>query len=108
MLPYKRERLLELLTHWSMVTTYDLLEISHLLGVLENHTKYARWARCWYFALQNHVCRALHAQYQIISWWYKRHDQELRFTQQLPATLLHHVDGLVTRDKAQLLWSTRQ
>jgi hypothetical protein len=23
------------------VTTYDLLEISHVLGVLENHTKYA-------------------------------------------------------------------
>jgi hypothetical protein len=108
MLPYKRERLLELLTHWSTVTTYDLLEISHLLGVLENHTKYARWARCWYFAPQNHVRRALHALYQIISRRYKWHEQELHFTWQLPATLLHGVDGLVARDKAQLLWSTRQ
>jgi hypothetical protein len=108
MLPYKRERLLELLTHWTSVSTYDLLEISHLLGTLENHTKYARWARCWYFALQNHVRRALFARYQIIRRSYKRQEQELRFTRQLPSTLLHRVDALVSRDQAQLLWSTRQ
>ena len=59
MLPYKWERLLGTLRPWALASSYDLFEISHLLGVLDNHTKYARWARCWYFALQNHVRRAL-------------------------------------------------
>jgi hypothetical protein len=108
MLPYKRERLLELLLHWTSATTYDLLEISQLLGVLENHMKYARWARCWYFALQNHVRRALFARYQILKRVYKRREQELRFSRQLPASLLHRIDSLVARGQAQLLWSTRQ
>jgi hypothetical protein len=108
MLPHKRERLLQLLLHWASATSYDLLEIAQLLGVLENHTKYARWARCWYFALQNHARRALSTRYQIILRRYKRQEQELRFTRQLPATLLHRVDTLVARDKAHLLWTTRQ
>jgi hypothetical protein len=108
MLPYKRDRLLELLRFWTSSLSYDLLEISHLLGVLENHTKYARWARCWYFALQNHARRALFARYQILARQYQRRGQELRFARQLPVSLLHRVDSLVAKDKALLLWSTRQ
>jgi hypothetical protein len=107
-LPYKRERLLQLLLQWASATSYDLLEIAQLLGVLENHTKYTCWAWCWYFALQNHALRALSTRYQIIRRRYKQQEQELRFTRQLPATLLHRVDTLVARDKAHLLWTTRQ
>jgi hypothetical protein len=84
MLPYKRECLIALLRQWTTASTYDLLQISQLLGVLENHTKYARWARCWYFALQNHVRRALFARYQILARRFQRREQELRFTRQLP------------------------
>jgi hypothetical protein len=108
MLPYKRDRLLELLRLWVKAQSYDLLEISQLLGVLENHTKYARWARCWYFALQNHVRRALFARYQILTRQYHQKGQELRFSRQLPVSLLHRLESLVAKDKAQLLWSTRQ
>jgi hypothetical protein len=42
MLPYKRERLATLLRQWVDASSYNLVEISHLLGTLENHTKYAR------------------------------------------------------------------
>jgi hypothetical protein len=64
LLPYKRERLAILLRHWMAAPSYSLLEIAQLLGTLENHTKYARWARCWFSALQNHVRQALHVRYQ--------------------------------------------
>jgi hypothetical protein len=108
MLPYKRERLLELLHHWVSTPTFDLLDLSRLLGVLENHTKYARWARCWYFALQNHVRRILFARYQILERRYGRQGHEARFTRHLPASLMHRLSSLIARDKARLLWSTRQ
>jgi hypothetical protein len=108
MLPHKRERLLGVLRPWVHASSYDLFEIAHLLGVLENHTKYARWARCWYFSLQNHARRALFTRYQILARRYKREEHVLRFSRQLPASLLNRVDSLISRDQAQLLWSTRQ
>jgi hypothetical protein len=108
MLPYKRERLAILLRHWNDAPSYSLLEIAQLLGTLENHTKYARWARCWFSALQNHVRRALHTRYQILSRKYNQQGQELRFKRQLPTSLLHRVDSLIARDKAHLLWSSQQ
>jgi hypothetical protein len=108
MLPYKHERLAALLRQWTEAQSYSLLEIAQLLGTLENHTKYARWAHCWYSTLQNHVHRALHARYAILSRKYNHRDQEARFLRQLPLPLVHHVESLVARDKAHLLWSTRQ
>jgi hypothetical protein len=92
MLPYKRERLAALLRQWTEAQSYSLLEIAQLLGTLENHTKYAR---CWYSTLQNHVCRALHARYAILSRKYNHWDQEARFLHQLPLSLVHHVESLV-------------
>jgi hypothetical protein len=97
MLPYKRERLGALLCQWTETQSYSLLEIAQLLGVLENHTKYARWARCWYSTLQNHVRRALHARYAILSCKYSRRDQEARFLHQLPPSLVHRVELPETR-----------
>ena len=108
MLQYKRERLGDLLRQWSQPRSCDLLELAHLLGVLENHTKYARWARCWYCALQNHARRVLFTRYQILARRYSRKEMEIRFARQLPVTLLHRLDSLIARDRAQLLWSTRQ
>ena len=108
MLPYKRDQLLLLLKDWLSKKTYDILELAHLLGVLENHTKYARWARCWYFALQNCARRILHTRHQILIRRYKRNQRELYFDKQLPRHLKDRVGSLVARDKAMLLWSTRQ
>ena len=108
LLPYKKVQLLELLELWVGKTSFDLLAIAHLLGVIENHTKYARWARCWYFSLQNAVRRALFTRFKIIERRYNQKGEEFRLTRQLPPNLLDRVHSLIARDKAQLLWSTRQ
>ena len=108
LLPHKQEQLLTLLDEWSTKTHFDLLEIAHLLGVLENHTKYARWARCWYFSLQNSVRRALTTRYQIVHRRYKRQDREFVLLRQLPPHLSDRMFTIIAREKAHLLWSTRQ
>ena len=105
---YKRDLLLVLLTEWSTKETFDLLEICQLLGVLENHTKFARWARCWYFALQNAVRRALHTRYQILQRRFNQAGREKSLTRVLPGQLLDRLHSLIAREKAQVIWSTRQ
>jgi len=108
LLDYKRERLITLLSVWISKGRYDLLEISHLLGTLENHTRYARWARCWYFTLQNAVRRILFQRFKIVDRIYNRKGREATLRQQLPSDIEARVHSLIVREKAQLLWSTRQ
>lgn len=108
LLPYKRQQLLEVLESWLPKPSFDLLEIAQLLGIIENHTKYARWARCWYFSLQNAVRRALFQRFQIVQRRYKRADREFFLLRELPAQLVDRLYVLIAREKAQILWSTRQ
>ncbi|CAB9527062.1 hypothetical protein SEMRO_1935_G306360.1 [Seminavis robusta] len=108
MLPHKKDQLLELLQVWVSRSSFDLLEIAHLLGTLENHTKYARWARCWCCALQNAVRRALTARFHIVSRRFNRAGREVHLRRELPASLLGRIESLVLRERAKLLWTTRQ
>lgn len=108
LLPYKRDQLLALLLEWLAKSTFDLLEVAHLLGVIENHTKYARWARCWYFSFQNSVRRALLVRYQIIARRYNRQGREYVILRELPSHLKERMFSIIAREKAQLIWTTRQ
>ena len=108
MLPHKKEQLLALLLEWEPKQSFDIVEIANLLGVLENHTKCAQWARCWHFALQNCVWRILHACYEILSWRHKQDQREHEFRQQLPSHLQDQICSLVAREKVLLLWNAQQ
>lgn len=108
LLDYKREQLQELLSEWSVKPSFELLEIAQLLGVLENHTRYARWARCWYSSLQNAVRRMLFQRHKILERIYSKAGKRQFLTRQLPSYLAHRVDTLIARDRAQLLWATKQ
>ncbi len=87
MLPYKREQLQQDLHLWVTRPSFDILELSKLLGTLENHTKYAPWARCWYFALQNAVRRILLARYAILKRIYAKPGRADRVTRDLRSLL---------------------
>ena len=109
MLPHKRTELLQTLETWVTKPSYDLPEIASLLGLLDNHTKYASWARSWYFSLQNSVRTALSQRYSILR--RRQHHfaaQATSFRRALPSHLAKRVSGLVAREKARLIWSTRQ
>jgi len=66
LLDYKLDQLRTALERWTVMPSFDLLEIATLLGTLENHTRYARWARCWFFSLQNAARTILHGWYKIV------------------------------------------
>jgi hypothetical protein len=53
MLEYKRQELLARLDMWLAPASFLLAEAAELQGVLENHTRYVKWARAWFFAIQN-------------------------------------------------------
>ena len=67
LLDYKLDQLRTTLESWTVMPSFDLLEIATLLGTLENHTRYAQWARCWFFSLQNAVRTILHGWHKIVS-----------------------------------------
>ena len=97
--------LVELLQEWLLKVTYDLLEICRLLGVLENHTRYAPWARCWFFALQNEVRRHLHHQVHYASCTYnsKKRKDDLEAT--LPRAVRDQMIGThISKEKALAVW----
>ena len=108
LLDYKLDQLRTTLESWAVMPTFDLLEIATLLGTLENHTRYARWARCWFFSLQNAVRTILHGRYKIVSRVFNRSGRATTLRRQLPATLMTRLHSILARDKAQLLWATKQ
>jgi len=67
LLDYKLDQLQVMLREWLEKPSFDLLEVATLLGILENHTRYARWARCWFFTLQNAVRFILHGRFKIVN-----------------------------------------
>ncbi len=108
MLAYKREALISLLQLWQSTTEYSLHDIAQLIGVLEFHTRYARWARCWYFALQNAVCRALHKRFYALQRQYNRFAaREQAVCESLPTSLLDRLSSIVAKEKAVFLWNKR-
>ena len=107
-LDYKLDQLRELLTAWSKKSEYGMLELAQLLGILENHTRYARWARCWFYSLQNELRRILHGRYCIAERIMKRSNRTRYYSRQMPPQLYSRISVLLSRDKAQLLWSTKQ
>ena len=107
-LPYKLAQLRELFVSWETMRDFDLLEVSNLLGILENHTRYARWARCWYLSIQNAVRRALVQRYNIVKRMYQQEKRTRALSALLPPKLEGRIDTLISREKARLIWHTRQ
>ena len=107
-LPHKLEQLRLLLDHWESTARFDLMSLAHLLGTLENHTKYARWARCWYFSLQNATRRILFRRYHVVKRIHGDSTRGDRIRSTLPKHLEARIDSLIARDKATLLWKTKQ
>ena len=107
-LDYKLDQLKELLSAWTVKTEHGMLELAQLLGILENHTRCARWARCCFYSLQNEMRRILHGRFCVVERIMKRAGKGRYYSQLLPAQLSSRISVLIARDKAQLLWSTKQ
>ena len=108
MLPYKRVQLIATLRTWQSKADFDILELASLLGQLDNHTRYARWARAWYFGLQNGMRRCLKQRFHVLSRFRKRlADKAMDYSRQLPPSLAKRLSSLLARDQAALLWSSR-
>ncbi len=108
MLPYKRTALSELLLSWLQRSSFSLPDIANLIGILEFHTRYARWARCWYFAVQNTARRILHQRFYALKRLQNRfRAREVELRAVLPGPMLDRLSSIVAREKALFLWNSR-
>ena len=108
MLPCKRAELIANLQEWSTMQQFDLLQLAGLLGTLDNHTRYARWARCWFFGLQNAMRRCLNLRFHVLQ--RLRPQLSARASSimfQLPPSLAHRLAPLMARERAAFLWTSR-
>ena len=77
-----------------------------VLGQLDNHTRYVRWARCWYFCLTNCIRRDLNQRFHIVQRLRARTDaRAAAWRKSLPRELGNRLVTLIAREKASILWS---
>jgi hypothetical protein len=107
LLPYKRTRAIELLASWLQQKDFNLLEIAALHGVLESLTRFNRWGRSWFFALQNALRHELNRRYYIVKRIYEKKDNGEVLKHQLPTNLHHRIQSIIAQEKAKLLWNSR-
>ena len=108
LLPHKVASLRTLLQEWLSMDKFDLTQLAHLLGTLDNHTRYARWARCWYFTLVNssrdHLNHRYYAWHRVDA---KRNTTTRKQSLELPSHLADRLTSLLAKEKAAFLWSKR-
>jgi hypothetical protein len=102
----KHDQIVALLELWIEMKTFNLREISSLHGSLESLTRYIKWARPLFYALQNAIRSELKQRYNKLRGWYERSNRAASFREALPWALLQRLDSLIASDKAQMLWSS--
>jgi hypothetical protein len=108
MMPSKQVELLSHLKQWIDMSSYTLLEVARMLGLLEFHTKYTLWVRAWVFAISNVMSRYLKAWYFVILHNFKSSRLKEELCQQLPKAVQDLIPSLVAKEQVALLWNTQQ
>jgi hypothetical protein len=103
MLPYKRDQLLLELKGWLTTNaTYTLGDFARLSGILIDHSRICRWARCYIYNIINQLGTILDQRYGTLI---KGREEIIasRFNP-VPQGMQRRLDQLISRAKAQLLW----
>jgi hypothetical protein len=103
----KRAQMITLLEEWIPRDTFNLREISSLHGSLESLTRYIKWARPLFFALQNAIRLQLMARYHVLQRRYNASSRASSLGASLTPAVMHRLAGLIAGEKAQILWSSR-
>jgi hypothetical protein len=98
--------MLDTLTGWKTKIEFTLKEVSSLHGTLESLSRYNRWGRAWFFALQNAIRSEVIKSYHVLKRWYDSSGRPARLRNALPPSLSDRLSSLVAKDKASLLWNS--
>ena len=100
----KRTLLVAAILPWLNMTKFGLLEAGKLHGQLGSASTTCRWARATFFGLQNALRRAIAIKFCQVRAYYARSGRRQAIAGQLPANLWKRLEGLVSRDIADLMW----
>ena len=109
MCDYKRKQFLVHIDNWLAMTSLTLREVCTIVGMLEHHTRYAKWARAWFYTIQN----CLRLKYQAVYYAVKRRndrqpaeERQRKYEKILPKPLWKRIKGILSREEATLLWNS--
>ena len=111
MLPAKRALLIPLLEDWTRPKkTFTVQEAASLLGQLEDHIRYVRWAHIWIAPLHNEFkVLFLRCYYAMRRRWASNPQLEARYeimSRDLPRTMEKRLQGIIAKEQASFLWKT--
>ena len=113
MLEFKREAFIALLQEWVVPKkTFMLLDAAILLGNMENHTRYVRWANIWMAPLYNEFGRLFRQQHAVMKRIWAR-DPKLAsryavMARGLPSHLSYRLHNCIAKEQASFIWRTKQ
>jgi hypothetical protein len=106
MVPFKRDQLLIELKGWLVPgATFSLGDFARLTGILIDHARICRWARCYVYNIVNQMSNILHARYRMLIREHGR-DRAAQFSPP-PMGMQKRLLQLIARSKAHALWKHR-
>jgi hypothetical protein len=103
----KRQQVVNELYKWRSAQSFDLLEIATLHGILGALSRWCRWGRVHFFAIQNEIRRILRSKYNATKAVYLRQGRDLIRLAELPNNLMKRLTPLIASDIAKLLWFSK-
>ena len=112
MLPTKRALLIDAVREWTKPgKAFTLVEAATLLGQLENHTRYVRWAKSWMAVLYNEFRQLMTRTYHVLKRRWSNNPRLERhyaaMAKALPTNLKFRLNGCIAKDKAAFLWRSK-
>ena len=103
---YKRDQVIQELQLWLLKMSFTLRDAAQLAGLLESLSRYNKWLRAWFFALQNIIRTIIRQRYHIAKRVVERSGKRQKYEAMLSGTMRRRVEGLVARDIANFIWAT--
>lgn len=105
-LPHKREQAISDIELWLVMANFTLTDAAKLVGTIESFSRFSKWGRAWFYALQNAIRTVIKLRYNVASRMMRRSGKRQRYADALPSELRSRVDHLVGRDIADFIWAT--
>lgn len=103
----KRTQSLAELYPWLSIQDFSLPELASLHGLLGSLSRWCRWARPLFFAIQNEIRRILRVKFAALSAIYARSGRDISKFKDLPKHLEKRTASLIASAQAKLLWNSR-
>jgi hypothetical protein len=102
----RQQVLIKILGEWKDKKSYRLVDAAQLNGMLESASQAYRWARPYFFAVQNTLCDDINSQYHKVKGLVDRGKIRDQLIQDFPASLYKRIQPIVDAKTARLVYQS--